>query len=360
MAAPAVCGRDRGTQRRRPVCGPDGLCFQVRREGARRRRSALLALRPNICAPPPRQQNLLLGPVPRKGKAGAASFCTQDGRVMAELPFMPLAVESWDADTSHLSDAEDGIYGRIIRIMWKSPAQRIPNDDAWIARRMRRTVEDVVRDVRPIIVEFCQNDGNWITHKRVDREWNRAKKLSVSRSVSAKSRWNKEKEACERSTSSHQVRNAPTPTPTPTPSKKEKDPPPPTGSPPPQGNAWDLLAGVMVERAAKKRTPRKATAPREPCPPDWQPSANMHDTLTAKGYSPHEVDWQRDRFAAYWSARGDKRPGWDASFFQWVTRDPPGKNDPARIRPGNGSSGQGIVAGVSALLASYRNVDGDR
>jgi uncharacterized protein YdaU (DUF1376 family) len=115
-----------------------------------------------------------------------------------EYPALPIFVDAWAVDCAHLTDAEDGIYWRLCRLMWVMPNCRIPNDDAWIARRMSRSVEDVRRDVRPIISEFCQVDGNWVTQKRLLKEWNYVRKKAQKNSDSAKLRWNKEKDACER------------------------------------------------------------------------------------------------------------------------------------------------------------------
>lgn len=136
---------------------------------------------------------------------------------MAELPFMPLAVDSWDADTSHLTDAQDGLYGRLVRLLWKSPGQRVPNDDAWLAHKLRRTVEAVESEVRPLLREFFKSDGNWITHKRVTKEWRRAIKTTRQRSAAAKSRWNKNKDTSERTTGKLDAAVILTPTLTPTP-----------------------------------------------------------------------------------------------------------------------------------------------
>lgn len=44
---------------------------------------------------------------------------------MAELPFLPLAVESYLADCGHLSDAEHGRYLLLLMELWRSPNCRI-------------------------------------------------------------------------------------------------------------------------------------------------------------------------------------------------------------------------------------------
>ena len=142
---------------------------------------------------------------------------------MAEYPALPIFIDAWSLDCAHLTDAEDGRYFRLCRLMWSQPECRIPNDDAWIARKLGRSVEDVQRDIRPIIAEFCQSDGNWITQKRLQKEWRYVRQHSKRQSAIAKSRWRKEKSACHGNAGRHVNGTAPTPTPTPTPTPIEDD-----------------------------------------------------------------------------------------------------------------------------------------
>ncbi len=134
---------------------------------------------------------------------------------MAEMPFFPLATDAFLADTDHLSDEETGRYVRLLIALWRAPQQRLPNDDAWLARKFKRTPEEVAAELRPLIVEFCQSDGNWITQKRITKEYKRATKAVNQRRDAANSRWLKEKQTSERIAASYGSRNAPTPIPTP-------------------------------------------------------------------------------------------------------------------------------------------------
>lgn len=126
---------------------------------------------------------------------------------MSQLPALPLWIDAWVADTAHLSRAERGLYHDLIVLMWKTPGCRVPNDLAWIARKLRCSAEEVAV-LEVIIAEFCQSSGNWITQKRLQKEFDYVCSKSKKQSGRAKSRWEKEKVACHG--------NAPTPTPTPT------------------------------------------------------------------------------------------------------------------------------------------------
>jgi uncharacterized protein YdaU (DUF1376 family) len=138
---------------------------------------------------------------------------------VSRLPFLPLAVESWVTDTVHLTRAERGMYLDLLCLMWTTPGCRVPNDLAWIVRKLRCQNTEI-ETLKSIIAEFCTTTGNWLMQKRLTREYERASRTSKIRSDSAKARWEKEKAPCKS--------NAPTPTPTPTPIIGE-----PNGSLPP-------------------------------------------------------------------------------------------------------------------------------
>ena len=111
---------------------------------------------------------------------------------MAQFPALPLFTDAYLADTVHLSDAEHGRYLILLMTIWRSPECRIPNDDEWMARRFQKTVDEFQKDVRPLLLEFCETDGNWITQGRLKDEWNYCRKKSKNQSAAAKSRWRKE------------------------------------------------------------------------------------------------------------------------------------------------------------------------
>lgn len=140
---------------------------------------------------------------------------------MSDLPFLPLFVDAYESDTGHLSDAEHGRYFALLRLIWKSPECRIPNDDAWLARKLARTLEAVKKQFRPLIVEFCSTSKNFITQKRLTAEWKRAREKSKKQSDRAKSRWEKEKTSSRGNAGRHASGNASIPIPTPTDTKKK-------------------------------------------------------------------------------------------------------------------------------------------
>src|SRR5262252_8436929 len=116
---------------------------------------------------------------------------------MAEFPALPLWTDAYLADTRHLNDTEHGRYLMLLMLMWRTPLCRLPNDDAWLGRKLAKTPVEIVEQIRPLIQEFCRTDGNWITQKRLAQEFKYVTKTHERRSESAKRRWNKQKDLFE-------------------------------------------------------------------------------------------------------------------------------------------------------------------
>jgi len=50
--------------------------------------------------------------------------------------------------------------------MWRTPRCRVPNDEAWLIKRLNLKSAEV-QTLWALVNEFCQFDGNWITQKRL-------------------------------------------------------------------------------------------------------------------------------------------------------------------------------------------------
>ena len=141
---------------------------------------------------------------------------------MAQFPALPFWTDAYAADTEHLSYFEHGLYQHILRVMWRSPQCRIPNDDDWLRKRFAKAS---LEQIWAILGEFCQSDGNWISQKRLLKEWQWVQEKRKKNTDAANSRWDNEKDVCERNAGAmrrQSERNAPTPTPTP--KLRKKDP----------------------------------------------------------------------------------------------------------------------------------------
>lgn len=142
---------------------------------------------------------------------------------MAEFPALPLFTDAITADCGHLTDEEFGRYVRILILMWRSPACRIPADVHWICKRLRVDALAYAQHLQPILQEFCTVDaGHWV-QKRLLKEYQYVQALTEKRRKAAASRWEGHKPVDNKRKSNMQVHmqstsksDAPTPTPTPT------------------------------------------------------------------------------------------------------------------------------------------------
>lgn len=112
---------------------------------------------------------------------------------MAEFAALPLFTDAWIADTKHLSRLERGTYHDLLVLMWRTPECRVPNNDDWLSKRLGLTPFEVESELRPLISEFCQTDGNWLFQKRLRKEFKWCSTNRHNQSVRAKLRWEKEK-----------------------------------------------------------------------------------------------------------------------------------------------------------------------
>lgn len=96
-------------------------------------------------------------------------------------PYLPLYVDDYDAATAHLTPAEDGAYGRLLRLCWRTPGCSLPNDDAWIARKIRMSPAEFLKVAKPVIDEFFRLQRGRLVQKRLKAEYE-----DISRKKSAR------------------------------------------------------------------------------------------------------------------------------------------------------------------------------
>lgn len=108
------------------------------------------------------------------------------------LPYFPMFPSDFEAKTSHLTLEEDGAYNRLLRLMWMTPGCSLPDDDAWIMRRMRVDAETYERVVRVVIDEFCERKNGRLSNAKLTRIFNESNERH-NRRVSAGSKGGKAK-----------------------------------------------------------------------------------------------------------------------------------------------------------------------
>ena len=78
-------------------------------------------------------------------------------------PYIPLYIDDFDGATAHLTCEEEGAYMRLIKLAWRTPGCSLPNDDAWIARKIRMTPDQFQTVAKPVLAEFFKLvRGRWV------------------------------------------------------------------------------------------------------------------------------------------------------------------------------------------------------
>lgn len=90
------------------------------------------------------------------------------------VPYFRFYPTDYDADTSHLTMLEDGAYSRLLRVCWMTPGCSIPDDEAWIFRRLRVRGDDEKQAIRSVVNEFFQKSEGRILNDRLTREFEQA------------------------------------------------------------------------------------------------------------------------------------------------------------------------------------------
>ena len=87
------------------------------------------------------------------------------------LPYFNLYPTDFEAKTSHLTLEEDGAYNRLLRLCWMSPGCSLPDDDAWIMRRMRCDQDTFDRVVSVVLDEFFTRSNGRVSNARMTKEF---------------------------------------------------------------------------------------------------------------------------------------------------------------------------------------------
>lgn len=153
---------------------------------------------------------------------------------MSTHPYIPLYVDDYDAATAHLTPAEDGVYMRLMRLCWRTPGCSLPNDDAWIARKIRLTQAEFETIAKPVLSEFFHLVRGRLVQRRLKDEYDDISRKKSARAKAgksgglAKSRKSKENDPSNASDLPAHTRAFPEPDPYPEPNKELSVGPGPT------------------------------------------------------------------------------------------------------------------------------------
>lgn len=97
------------------------------------------------------------------------------------LAYFPLYADDFEADTAHLTLAEDGAYNRLLRLCWRTPGCSIPADRDWIYRRMRAHTDDDKAVVDIVLDEFFTTERGRSSNARLTKEYHAANEAHEKR-----------------------------------------------------------------------------------------------------------------------------------------------------------------------------------
>ncbi len=217
------------------------------------------------------------------------------------LPYFPMYPSDFEADTSHLTLEEDGAYNRLLRLMWMTPGCSLPDDPAWIARRLRVTAEVYERVIAPLLAEFFKRANGRVYSPRLRKEWEKVDETSRRRSEAGKKGGrpkgieNKAKGVKAGFDFDKAGPKQPEPEPEPYPEKKEREA---NASPKKKSVGSRLSAGWLL-------------------PKPWG------DWAVTEGMANAAVRREADRFRDYWIGKPGKdgvKLDWEATWRNWVRK----------------------------------------
>lgn len=186
---------------------------------------------------------------------------------MSTHPYIPLYVDDYDSHTAHLTAEEDGVYGRLLRLCWRTPGCSLPNDTAWIARKVRLSPADFERVAAPVLAEFFTVLRGRLVQRRLKAEYDdisrkkSARKEAGKKGGSAKALKGQGKSASNATVLLGDTGAFPEPKPDPEPEKKDSE-----GKPSaelldfadPGRLAWDMALKLLTERGGMKEPQARA------------------------------------------------------------------------------------------------------
>lgn len=225
--------------------------------------------------------------------------------------YMPLVIEKYLGDTMHLTRDQHGGYMLLLFAYWRGGGP-LPDDDGFLAATVKATPAEW-KKLRPVLVRFFQvHDGHW-HQKRADAELARARSKSEAAAEAARIRWERSAGGDADASSTHKRPNKP----------KRSD-----------GNA-PLSKNSPDADASGSKPARKACLPT-----DWQPTEAHRQRCAELGL---DCDLEAERMRAWAESKGERRPGWDATFTGWILRE--GKANGGRTgQQGRTNAGSGDTA----------------
>lgn len=274
--------------------------------------------------------------------------------------------DAYDADTMHLSAAEDGVYSRLLRHYYRY-RQPLPDNDRALAAIARVTLDEWGA-VASVIRGFFRSRGGKLHQKHADTELDREDGLMKKRSENAKKaaeiRHRKHDITCDEQTTGMAVADQSHADALRQPCdshaktcyvdededvREEEHPPsaPPHLAP----GVVDLPKAVPPTENAKARGSRLEKG--------WEPDVEAIAFAEQSGLSPAQAVIEADRFRDYWHAKpgaAGRKVDWAATWRNWCRKaaEPRGRGQfQSNAGGGAPTASAGRVADADGISAKF-------
>lgn len=245
------------------------------------------------------------------------------GKNMAKFHYMPLVINDYIADTTHLTTQEHGAYLLLLMAAWRTPDCNLPNDDKKLARYAGLRMNHWLR-IKDTIMEFWTIDGDKIFQKGQTKVRFRLSAKSDKATQNINARWLKTKETTDTDVSRPYYG---------TDTIKVKD----------KEEKKEIPKGISKEIEKKQAKGKGERLPEKWWPEDKELNFAIEQLGEVKAYD--EIEKFRDHWAAAPGTKG-RKSDWPATWRNWIRRQP--EFNPNSSRGSTGPSD--IVAAVSATV----------
>ncbi len=226
---------------------------------------------------------------------------------MSQAPSMPLFIDAYIADTTHLSTEEHGAYLLLLMAMWRRNGA-VPDDDRDLARMVGLSVGRW-KKVKDRLLPFLSVEDGEITQKRLKSEWEFVQKSRKKQSERATKRWQAERSKNnDLDDAAASARHVP----------KANNGTCPHPHPQPQ-----LFSSPSESIAAPPEKGAKGKGTR--IPPDWQPSQEDRLWAKSKGMADDFVNAQAEAMRLWAEANANRavarKLDWSKTFRGWLLRE---------------------------------------
>lgn len=113
---------------------------------------------------------------------------------MSKPSHIPLFVDAYLKDTTHLTTEAHGAYLLLMMAAWVREGCCLPNNERRLAACAKMSVKDW-RVIAPDILELWTVEGDNIFQKRLRKEWHYVQEKSAKNKRAAAKRWQSERNA---------------------------------------------------------------------------------------------------------------------------------------------------------------------